>query len=163
MALLLLHGWELKEVVTETLKEDKLLSLCLLAFFICHVFFQCITKILYFKKHTFLPSPSFLLRLARCECHGHADHCDTSLTSYRCLCLPESHTEGNNVSKAPLMLLRWILAVWPDVHMYVVHMVASPPTSSLFCTAVLSSAHTRASAHLYKCSRQLGHYSVSSA
>uniref|UniRef100_UPI0037E7E888 usherin n=1 Tax=Semicossyphus pulcher TaxID=241346 RepID=UPI0037E7E888 len=32
----------------------------------------------------------------RCECHGHADHCDTSVTPYRCLCLPESHTEGNN-------------------------------------------------------------------
>lgn len=36
--------------------------------------------------------------LARCECHGHADHCDTSVTPYHCLCLPESHTEGNNVS-----------------------------------------------------------------
>ncbi|XP_070762485.1 usherin [Enoplosus armatus] len=35
----------------------------------------------------------------RCECHGHADHCDTSLTSYRCLCLPESHTEGNNCQR----------------------------------------------------------------
>ncbi|XP_074522167.1 usherin [Halichoeres trimaculatus] len=32
----------------------------------------------------------------RCECHGHADRCDTSVTPYRCLCLPESHTEGNN-------------------------------------------------------------------
>uniref|UniRef100_A0A672FK37 Usher syndrome 2A (autosomal recessive, mild) n=1 Tax=Salarias fasciatus TaxID=181472 RepID=A0A672FK37_SALFA len=32
----------------------------------------------------------------RCECHGHADHCDTSVTPYRCLCLPESHTQGNN-------------------------------------------------------------------
>ncbi|KAM9860567.1 LOW QUALITY PROTEIN: usherin [Aulostomus maculatus] len=32
----------------------------------------------------------------RCECHGHADHCDTSVTPYRCLCLPESHTEGSN-------------------------------------------------------------------
>nr|XP_057944950.1 usherin isoform X3 [Doryrhamphus excisus] len=39
----------------------------------------------------------------RCECHGHADHCDTSLTPYRCLCLPESHTEGNNCQHcAPL-------------------------------------------------------------
>ncbi|CAJ1048931.1 LOW QUALITY PROTEIN: usherin [Xyrichtys novacula] len=39
----------------------------------------------------------------RCECHGHADHCDTSLTPYRCLCLPESHTEGNNCQRcAPL-------------------------------------------------------------
>ncbi|XP_068431767.1 usherin [Clinocottus analis] len=39
----------------------------------------------------------------RCECHGHADHCDTSVTPYRCLCLPESHTEGNNCQRcAPL-------------------------------------------------------------
>uniref|UniRef100_A0A4W6FW95 Usherin n=1 Tax=Lates calcarifer TaxID=8187 RepID=A0A4W6FW95_LATCA len=35
----------------------------------------------------------------RCECHGHADHCDTSVTPYRCLCLPESHTEGNNCQR----------------------------------------------------------------
>ncbi|XP_019935888.2 usherin isoform X2 [Paralichthys olivaceus] len=39
----------------------------------------------------------------RCECHGHAEHCDTSVTPYRCLCLPESHTEGNNCQRcAPL-------------------------------------------------------------
>nr|XP_061796460.1 usherin-like [Nerophis lumbriciformis] len=39
----------------------------------------------------------------RCECNGHADHCDTSLSPYRCLCLPESHTEGNNCQRcAPL-------------------------------------------------------------
>ncbi|XP_041646715.1 usherin [Cheilinus undulatus] len=39
----------------------------------------------------------------RCECHGHADHCDTSVTPYRCACLPESHTEGNNCQRcAPL-------------------------------------------------------------
>uniref|UniRef100_A0A3B4TAI5 Usherin n=1 Tax=Seriola dumerili TaxID=41447 RepID=A0A3B4TAI5_SERDU len=39
----------------------------------------------------------------RCECHGHADHCDTSVTPYRCLCLPESHAEGNNCQHcAPL-------------------------------------------------------------
>ncbi|KAM3624776.1 uncharacterized protein V6R79_001428 [Siganus canaliculatus] len=39
----------------------------------------------------------------RCECHGHADHCDTSVMPYRCLCLPESHTEGNNCQRcAPL-------------------------------------------------------------
>uniref|UniRef100_A0A3Q3IYQ0 Usher syndrome 2A (autosomal recessive, mild) n=1 Tax=Monopterus albus TaxID=43700 RepID=A0A3Q3IYQ0_MONAL len=39
----------------------------------------------------------------RCECHGHADHCDTSVTPYRCLCLPESHAEGNNCQRcAPL-------------------------------------------------------------
>ncbi|XP_029281914.1 LOW QUALITY PROTEIN: usherin [Cottoperca gobio] len=35
----------------------------------------------------------------RCECHGHADHCDTSVTPYRCLCLPESHTEGNTCQR----------------------------------------------------------------
>uniref|UniRef100_A0A3Q3EF52 Usher syndrome 2A (autosomal recessive, mild) n=1 Tax=Labrus bergylta TaxID=56723 RepID=A0A3Q3EF52_9LABR len=35
----------------------------------------------------------------RCECHGHADHCDTSVTPYRCVCLPESHTEGNNCQR----------------------------------------------------------------
>uniref|UniRef100_A0A3P8RYW1 Usherin n=1 Tax=Amphiprion percula TaxID=161767 RepID=A0A3P8RYW1_AMPPE len=35
----------------------------------------------------------------RCECHGHADHCDTSVTPYRCLCLPESHTMGNNCQR----------------------------------------------------------------
>ncbi|XP_075319241.1 usherin [Odontesthes bonariensis] len=39
----------------------------------------------------------------RCECHGHADHCDTSVTPYHCLCLPESHTMGNNCQHcAPL-------------------------------------------------------------
>ncbi|XP_056269140.1 usherin isoform X3 [Pseudoliparis swirei] len=39
----------------------------------------------------------------RCECHGHADHCDTRVTPYRCLCLPESHAEGNNCQRcAPL-------------------------------------------------------------
>ncbi|XP_051920397.1 usherin isoform X1 [Hippocampus zosterae] len=35
----------------------------------------------------------------RCECHGHAEHCDTSVSPYRCLCLPESHTEGNNCQR----------------------------------------------------------------
>ncbi|XP_061132682.1 usherin [Syngnathus typhle] len=35
----------------------------------------------------------------RCECHGHADHCDTSVSPYRCLCLAESHTEGNNCQR----------------------------------------------------------------
>ncbi|XP_061735051.1 usherin isoform X2 [Nerophis ophidion] len=39
----------------------------------------------------------------RCECHGHANHCDTTLTPYRCLCLPESHSVGNNCQRcAPL-------------------------------------------------------------
>ncbi|CAB1442996.1 unnamed protein product [Pleuronectes platessa] len=35
----------------------------------------------------------------RCECHGHAEHCDTSVTPYRCLCLPDSHTEGHNCQR----------------------------------------------------------------
>ncbi|XP_069030560.1 usherin [Embiotoca jacksoni] len=39
----------------------------------------------------------------RCECHGHADHCDTSMTPYRCLCLPESHTKGNNCQRCALL------------------------------------------------------------
>ncbi|XP_053139313.1 usherin [Hemicordylus capensis] len=32
----------------------------------------------------------------RCNCHGHADHCETSTNPYRCLCSEESYTEGNN-------------------------------------------------------------------
>ncbi|XP_052001042.1 usherin [Xyrauchen texanus] len=32
----------------------------------------------------------------RCECHGHADSCDTSMSPYRCACFPESHTHGAN-------------------------------------------------------------------
>ncbi|CAL8351742.1 unnamed protein product [Merluccius merluccius] len=35
----------------------------------------------------------------RCECHGHADQCDTSVTPYQCACLPESHTEGNTCER----------------------------------------------------------------
>ncbi|XP_025048439.1 usherin-like, partial [Alligator sinensis] len=31
----------------------------------------------------------------RCDCHGHADRCDTSSESYRCLCSKESNTEGD--------------------------------------------------------------------
>lgn len=45
-----------------------------------------------------IPESFPLCHLARCECHGHANHCDTSGTPYRCLCTPESHTEGDNVS-----------------------------------------------------------------
>uniref|UniRef100_A0A4W4GYM7 Usher syndrome 2A (autosomal recessive, mild) n=1 Tax=Electrophorus electricus TaxID=8005 RepID=A0A4W4GYM7_ELEEL len=30
----------------------------------------------------------------RCDCHGHADACDTSVSPYRCACLLESHTQG---------------------------------------------------------------------
>ncbi|MEQ2280898.1 hypothetical protein AMECASPLE_024915, partial [Ameca splendens] len=37
----------------------------------------------------------------RCECHGHADQCDTSMTPYRCMCLPASHTVGNNMNTCP--------------------------------------------------------------
>ncbi|GAA6098735.1 usherin [Tachysurus ichikawai] len=35
----------------------------------------------------------------RCECHGHAPSCDTSMKPYRCDCLPESHTHGDNRSQ----------------------------------------------------------------
>ncbi|XP_041108645.1 usherin [Polyodon spathula] len=35
----------------------------------------------------------------RCNCHGHAAHCDTSLNPYRCSCLAESHTEGDNCNR----------------------------------------------------------------
>uniref|UniRef100_A0A8D0L665 Usherin n=1 Tax=Sphenodon punctatus TaxID=8508 RepID=A0A8D0L665_SPHPU len=31
----------------------------------------------------------------RCNCNGHADHCDTSTRPYRCLCSKESYTEGD--------------------------------------------------------------------
>nr|XP_031294235.1 usherin [Camelus dromedarius]XP_031294237.1 usherin [Camelus dromedarius] len=30
----------------------------------------------------------------RCQCHGHADNCDTTSRPYRCLCSQESFTEG---------------------------------------------------------------------
>ncbi|NXU70580.1 USH2A protein, partial [Oreotrochilus melanogaster] len=32
----------------------------------------------------------------RCNCHGHADKCDVTMEPYRCLCVKESYTEGNN-------------------------------------------------------------------
>ncbi|RXN00888.1 Usherin [Acipenser ruthenus] len=35
----------------------------------------------------------------RCNCYGHAAHCDTSLNPYRCACLTESHTEGDNCNR----------------------------------------------------------------
>ncbi|KAK7153113.1 hypothetical protein R3I93_011118 [Phoxinus phoxinus] len=35
----------------------------------------------------------------RCECHGHADSCDTSVSPYRCACFPESHTHGANCDR----------------------------------------------------------------
>ncbi|XP_062981457.1 usherin [Elgaria multicarinata webbii] len=35
----------------------------------------------------------------RCNCLGHADHCDTSANPYRCLCSKESYTEGNNCNR----------------------------------------------------------------
>lgn len=109
MALLPLHGRGMEEVATETLKEGELLSCCLmLTFLLLHLFFHYNQK-LYILISKFvqcnfevlpvcLSFSPFLCHLARCECHGHADHCDTSVTPYRCLCLPESHTEGNNVS-----------------------------------------------------------------
>ncbi|XP_063040160.1 usherin [Engraulis encrasicolus] len=39
----------------------------------------------------------------RCDCHGHADSCDTQRNPYRCACSPESHTLGDNCERcAPL-------------------------------------------------------------
>ncbi|XP_065600248.1 usherin [Cyrtonyx montezumae] len=35
----------------------------------------------------------------RCNCHGHADNCDTVVKPYRCLCIKESYTEGNNCDR----------------------------------------------------------------
>lgn len=54
-----------------------------------------------FPPHHRISSFSSLFPLCsrgRCECHGHADHCDTTATPYRCLCLPESHAQGDNAS-----------------------------------------------------------------
>lgn len=47
------------------------------------------------------PPPSKALLFYRCNCFGHADHCDTSHSPYKCLCSKESYTEGNNVSFIP--------------------------------------------------------------
>lgn len=60
----------------------------------CPVDVKCLLCFFFVAASLALP---FCL-LARCECNGHANHCDTSLTPYRCLCTPESHTEGYNVS-----------------------------------------------------------------
>ncbi|XP_066526697.1 usherin [Hoplias malabaricus] len=39
----------------------------------------------------------------RCECHGHAENCNTNVNPYQCLCLPESNTLGDNCERcAPL-------------------------------------------------------------
>ncbi|XP_078452070.1 usherin [Lampetra planeri] len=35
----------------------------------------------------------------RCECHGHAESCDSSVTPYRCLCSAQSNTEGSNCER----------------------------------------------------------------
>ncbi|XP_040553357.1 usherin isoform X5 [Gallus gallus] len=35
----------------------------------------------------------------RCNCHGHADNCDTAMEPYRCLCIKESYTEGSNCDR----------------------------------------------------------------
>lgn len=74
----------------------------------CPVDVKCLLCFFFVAASLALP---FCL-LARCECHGHANHCDTSLTPYRCLCTPESHTEGYNVSiKAwvpTLFIFLWI-------------------------------------------------------
>ncbi|XP_048258912.1 usherin-like [Haliotis rufescens] len=36
---------------------------------------------------------------ARCDCHGHAEHCDISTLPYRCNCTQDSHTLGNQCSQ----------------------------------------------------------------
>uniref|UniRef100_A0A3Q4AAY9 Uncharacterized protein n=1 Tax=Mola mola TaxID=94237 RepID=A0A3Q4AAY9_MOLML len=54
------------------------------------------------QRHQYYAISEFTIS-GRCECHGHADHCDTGVTPYRCLCVPESHTEGNYCQRcAPL-------------------------------------------------------------
>uniref|UniRef100_UPI00398F6349 usherin isoform X1 n=1 Tax=Pristiophorus japonicus TaxID=55135 RepID=UPI00398F6349 len=35
----------------------------------------------------------------RCNCHGHADQCDTTANPYKCMCLQVSHTEGDNCER----------------------------------------------------------------
>ncbi|XP_055465169.1 usherin [Psammomys obesus] len=35
----------------------------------------------------------------RCQCHGHAETCDTTRTPYRCLCSPHSFTEGHQCDR----------------------------------------------------------------
>uniref|UniRef100_A0A8C6NEI0 Usherin n=1 Tax=Melopsittacus undulatus TaxID=13146 RepID=A0A8C6NEI0_MELUD len=35
----------------------------------------------------------------RCNCHGHAGNCDSTVEPYRCLCIKESYTEGNNCDR----------------------------------------------------------------
>uniref|UniRef100_A0A3B3X6F7 Usher syndrome 2A (autosomal recessive, mild) n=1 Tax=Poecilia mexicana TaxID=48701 RepID=A0A3B3X6F7_9TELE len=55
------------------------------------------------QRHRHFAISEITISGSRCECHGHADQCDTSVTPYRCLCLPESHTVGSNCEHcAPL-------------------------------------------------------------
>ncbi|XP_078412490.1 usherin [Cetorhinus maximus] len=35
----------------------------------------------------------------RCNCHGHADQCDITANPYKCMCMQESHTEGDNCER----------------------------------------------------------------
>ncbi|XP_069464673.1 usherin [Ambystoma mexicanum] len=35
----------------------------------------------------------------RCNCHGHADQCDTSLKPYKCLCRSDSYTDGHTCDR----------------------------------------------------------------
>lgn len=94
-----------KELLTEAFGEGELFSWCFFAFLVTfhkriknfhHQSFKTQFQFVYFQ--------CFSLSLGRCECHGHADHCDTSVTLYRCLCLPESHTKGNNVSNKQTLI-----------------------------------------------------------
>ncbi|XP_070813494.1 usherin [Pituophis catenifer annectens] len=63
---------------------------------------------LFGQYHTTMPWVNFSHRYygideitisGRCNCFGHADHCDTSHSPYKCLCSEESYTEGNNCDR----------------------------------------------------------------
>nr|XP_056708935.1 usherin [Euleptes europaea] len=63
---------------------------------------------LFDQYHTTVPWVNFKHRYygideitisGRCNCHGHADLCDTSANPYKCLCSKESYTEGNNCDR----------------------------------------------------------------
>lgn len=93
-----------KELLTEAFGEGELFPCCF-CFFLSHLIRELKHFSIKVLKHSFsLFIFNVSLSLGRCECHGHADHCDTSVTPYRCLCLPESHTKGNNVSNKHKLL-----------------------------------------------------------
>ncbi|CAH1791583.1 unnamed protein product, partial [Owenia fusiformis] len=45
-------------------------------------------------RHRYFGLYEFIVT-ARCNCHGHAETCDTTQPTYKCNCLPSSNTEGN--------------------------------------------------------------------